>query len=474
MRAGFTCLLFFCVSTILLASLSPVYNSQDTIRIDTSAYIPDDQDYNLIIASFYGYPAEVLRLLNLGADPNARTYDGITPLMYAVQNGDLTTTRILVLNGADVNHKPWDGVSAIIAASRYNFVEIVNFLILNGADVNDRDNEGASPLLYGAGYYYYELCELLLMNSAYPEIRDNEGTTPIMAATYGGNPDVVGLLIRYNAQLNRPDAEGITALMIAAQNGDTAMIRILTESGADLNQLNKQNYSALDFAIINGRADASEQLITLGSNTARGRTRNPYSLAMQYGHRNLARKIVDLGIKPGRSPSFSQLSVSAGINTSFNDIMGGGELGLRDPGYKLNIVAGYQVRLFAKRILKEIGDDTYIQLWENRSLAYFGLTKEFVLISRPVNMEFGLTTGLLGGYTFGRNYRGSENHPDELWKVIPQAGLFWGGERFRFEFNYNYLNLDTHKISPHRFFIGLKYRFGFKKRQISEKIINWY
>lgn len=473
MRAGFSFILFFTLFQILLAGASYEGFPQDTIRIDTSEYIPNDPDYNLIIASFYGYPSEVLRLLNLGADPNTKTYDGITPLMYAVQNGDLTTTRILVLNGANINHKPWDGVSAIIAASRYNFLEITDFLIRNEADLNDKDNDGASPLLYGAGYYYYELCYLLLEHGANPEIRDNQGTTPIMVAAYGGNPDMVDLLLQYNASINSMDSEGTTALMIAAQNGDTTMIRLLTERGADLNQLNKQGYSVLDIAVKNGHADATRQILSLGAVTEGNGRKNPHSLALQYGHQTLARELINLGIKPKRLPAFNQLFLYAGINTSFNEIMGGGELGLRDPRYKINFFAGYQVRLFANRILKEIENDTYIQLWENRSLAYVGLTKEFALI-QAANREFGLSAGLLGGYTFGREYRGSGTHPEEYWKAIPAAGLFWGGEKFRMEFHYHYLNLDTHKISPHRFSIGMKYRFAFQTNRLEEKNIPWY
>jgi hypothetical protein len=289
-----------------------------------------------------------------------------------------------------------------------------------------------------------------------------------------GNPDIIDLLIRYDADLNSTDSEGTTALMIAAQNGDTAMIRILTGYGADLNRLNKQGYSGLDIAIMNGHADAAEQLISLGADSEGSGRKNPHSLALQYGHLKLARKLTDLGIKSRRLPSFSQLFVFAGINTSFYDLMGGGELGLRDPGYKFNLIAGYQVRLFANRILQKTGDDTYTQFWENRSLAYLGLTKEFILIRQPENRTFGLTAGLLGGYTFGRNYRGSTNRPEELWRIIPAAGLFWGGERFRMEFSYHYLNLDTHKISPHRFVIGVKYIYGFQNRRMKEKIITWY
>lgn len=475
MRAGFSFLLLFFLCPILLAGAPvPDFFPQDTIRIDTSEYIPNDPDYNLIIASFYGYPSEVLRLLNLGADPNTKTYEGITPLMYAVQNGDLTSARILVLNGADVHHKPWDGASAIIAASRYNFLDIADFLLRNGANVNDQDNEGASPLLYAAGYYYVELCDLLLQNGANPEIRDKEGTTPIMAAAYGGNPDIIDRLMQYNANINQGDSEGTTALMIAAQNGDTTMIGILNGWGAELNQLNKQGYTALDIAIKNGHGDAARQILSLGAITEGKERKNPHSLALQYGHQSLARELIDLGIKPRRLPSFSQVFLFAGINTSFNDLMGGGELGFRDPRYRINFLTGYQVRLFANRILKEIGDDTYLQLWENRSLAYFGLTKEFVLGGQPANNEFGLSAGLLGGYTFGRSYRGSKTHPEELWKAIPAAGLFWGGERFRMEFRYHYLNLETHKIPPHRISIGLKFRFAFQNRRIEEKIIAWY
>jgi ankyrin repeat protein len=474
MRAGLLSLFFLCLTSMLLAGHPSGLVDQDTVQIDTSEYIPNNHNYNLIIASYYGYSSEVLRLLNRGANANTKTFDGITPLMYAVQNGDLTTSKILVFNGADVNQEPFDGASAIIAASRSNILEIVDLLIYHGADVNDTDQEGGSPLLYGSGYYYYDLCSLLLRNGANPEIRDKEGTTPLMSAVYGGNPDMIELLIRYGANINSRDSDGITAFMIAAQNGDTAMIRILKGYEVDLNMLSKSGFSALDIAIKNGHTEAAEMIIGMGAETAGNGRNNPHSLAVQYGHVKLARQLSDLGIKPKRLPSFNQMWIFAGINSSFNDLMGGGELGLRDPRYKLNILAGYQVRLFAKRILKEAGNDTYIQLWENRSLAYLGLTKEFILVRMSDSREFSLSAGLLGGYTFGKNYRGSENRPEELWKIIPSLGLSWGREKFRLELNYEYLNLDTHKVSPHRFMIGLKYRFGFKNNRLKDKYITWY
>ena len=473
MRACLSFLLFLCLSNLMFAGFLPGLASQDTIRIDTSEYITNDPDYNLIIASYFGYSSEVLRLLNRGANPNTKTIDGITPLMYAVQNGDLNTIRILVLNGADVNQEPYDGATAIIAASRYGFIDIVNFLLLNGADVNDRDKEGGSPLLYGSGYYYYDLCYLLLQNGANPEIRDNDGTTPLLAAVYGGNPDMIDLLVQYGANINSWDSQGTTALMIAAQNGDTAMIRIVTAYEVKLDLLNSFGYSALDIAIKNGHIEATRLLLLLGIETEGSGINNPHSVAVQYGHVKLARQLIDLGIRPERKPSFSEMFIFAGINTSFNDLMGGGELGIRDTKYKINILAGYQVRLFAVRILEEEEIDTYLQWWENRSLAYIGLTKDFVLAKLPDNREFVVSAGLLSGYSFGRNYRGSENHPEEIWKIIPTAGLSLG-VKFRLELNYEYLNLNTFKISPHRLILGVRYKFGFRDKQVKDKSIGWY
>lgn len=474
MRISVILLLTLGILNKLNAGIFPDYSYQDTIRIDTSDYIPNDHDFNLIIASFNGYSSEVLRLLNLGADVNTRTYDGITPLMYAVQNGDLMTVKILVLNGADIGIKPDEGAPAIIAAARYDFLDIVEFLIRNGANVNSTDNDGASSLHYAAGYYYYELADSLLMYGANPEARDKAGTTPLMAAVYGGNPDIIHLLADYKADMNRQDNDGYTAMMIAAQNGDTAMIGILADYRANLDLLNKEGYTAIAIAVRYGHTDAVRLLKDLGANIREAQKRNLHSLAIEYGHTRLARELLQYGIKPRRIPSFSRFFLAAGFNTSFNELMGGGELGLNDPRYKIDICAGYQVRLFAKRILKEMDDNTYVQLWENRSLAYFGIEKNFRLFKLPDNKEAGLSFGILGGYTFGKNYRGSLNGPADELKVIPSAGAWWGGQKIKMDINYQYLDFETFKISPHRFIITVKYTFSLRRSGIEDKVVEWY
>src|SRR5258708_10323624 len=69
----------------------------------------------LMAAALYGDAALVRIILKRGADPNVANDTGVTPLMWAVT--DIEKTRLLVDAGADVNARSADGRSPIIAAA---------------------------------------------------------------------------------------------------------------------------------------------------------------------------------------------------------------------------------------------------------------------------------------------------------------------------------------------------------------------
>ncbi len=74
--------------------------------IDTSDYIPSfysgAADYNLMIASSRGYVSEIERLIKAGADVNAETAEGATPLVFAVSNNRLSAVEELLKFKPDV------------------------------------------------------------------------------------------------------------------------------------------------------------------------------------------------------------------------------------------------------------------------------------------------------------------------------------------------------------------------------------
>jgi len=78
---------------------------------------------------------EVKRLIEDGADLEARDERKRTALYVACSEGHLEIAKLLIENGADIEAKGYDNQTPLIAASIYNKIEIVKFLIKNGANI---------------------------------------------------------------------------------------------------------------------------------------------------------------------------------------------------------------------------------------------------------------------------------------------------------------------------------------------------
>ncbi len=86
-------------------------------------------------------------LINAGAEVNAKTETGETPLMSAAyeQNGEILKT--LLDAGADVDSKNEDGQTALMMAAEHGKLQNVRALVLAGADINQIDGEGKNALM---------------------------------------------------------------------------------------------------------------------------------------------------------------------------------------------------------------------------------------------------------------------------------------------------------------------------------------
>ena len=98
----------------------------------------------LMRASKAGHPVGIVHsLLLLGADPNARAIQpayargqigGTTPLMFAVDTGNLDAVRVLLDSGADLNLVDNHGYSALcLAVYSIGSAEAATVLIRRGA-----------------------------------------------------------------------------------------------------------------------------------------------------------------------------------------------------------------------------------------------------------------------------------------------------------------------------------------------------
>src|SRR5262249_50210225 len=99
-------------------------------------------------------------------------------LVTAIRNGDVRVVRKLLDNGADVNARDAEGNTPLILASFYASPECLELLIEKGADVNSANKAGATPLIRAATDY--EKTRLLVSAGANIRVRTALGNTPLL------------------------------------------------------------------------------------------------------------------------------------------------------------------------------------------------------------------------------------------------------------------------------------------------------
>lgn len=207
-------------------------------------------------------------------DTNTGDIHGDTPLLRAVDSGQLEAVRLLIGNGANVNVKAQSSASvdvqpepvvntALHRAAAQHDLPIAALLLKAGADVNAKDDAGATPLLYAApvkkdtpevAHAKAEFARRLIQAGADVNVpgRPYRGGNGRM---YGGDPllhmalaarnrEMVAALLEAHANVNLK-GRSWPPLTIAIESGDMESIQQLLRAGADVNGEGNPIYAAL-------------------------------------------------------------------------------------------------------------------------------------------------------------------------------------------------------------------------------------
>src|SRR5262245_32947041 len=150
--------------------------------------------------------------------PMAVVQGGFTPLLYAVQSGDLKSAKLLLAAGANVNDRAANGVSAIAMAAIMGRRDLLRLLVEQGANLDAADG-GYTALLASVLRQDYEAAKVLLMHGANPN-----------AILTKRSPTRASGFAEYSFHYRWL---GATPFYIAAMFYDVDMMRLLTEYGAD-------------------------------------------------------------------------------------------------------------------------------------------------------------------------------------------------------------------------------------------------
>jgi hypothetical protein len=171
------------------------------------------------------------------------------PLVSAVINDDLEEVKARVAMGEKINvrDKGWDGMSPLHFAVQNGNIDIAKFLLERGAKVNLKDKLKRTPLMMIDSDATPELVQLLINYGSKLNNADAEGKT-VLHHISGSNVDagIIRMLIAYGININAVDNEGNTPLIAAAEMNDKNMLNILLESGADTRHRNRNGKTAAD------------------------------------------------------------------------------------------------------------------------------------------------------------------------------------------------------------------------------------
>ena len=266
--------------------------------------------------------AVVEELIKGGADIQAGSKTGFTPLMVAAQQGDEVSARILLRAGAKPNvAQPKTGLTPLMIASAMAQAKAVDALLDNGADPNLADTNGYTSLHrvvrdsdYGINLASKDailtVVKSLLKHGANPnarlvqdkdkaaeEIKNGnvavegkrtavtvdeiilQGATPLFLAAEVNNLDVIKTLVDAGADPLIPTERGTTPLMMAAGAGTdvqrerepqeraTAVetAKFLVEHGADVNAAGQYGWTPLHAAAYQGLNDVIAYLVSKGA-----------------------------------------------------------------------------------------------------------------------------------------------------------------------------------------------------------------
>ncbi|KAJ1475248.1 ankyrin repeat-containing domain protein [Baffinella frigidus] len=223
---------------------------------------------------------EVQRLLDLGADVEARSRDGEqartrdaragdTALHLAALHGDASVVGALLRAGADKEAPEVFGDTALILAARRGHrgvvqgalhvaasrahLETVLTLLAAGCQVDARDRHGMTPLHSSAMLGHSRIAEALLHAGADKDAADALQRRPLHLAVLRRHLECARVLLDAGADVEtRCSPKGDSPLHLAARTGAVSMVAVLLEAGADKAALNTAGETALDMASSRG------------------------------------------------------------------------------------------------------------------------------------------------------------------------------------------------------------------------------
>eukprot|EP00961_Rhodomonas_salina_P040492 543839-Rhodomonas_salina.1 len=225
----------------------------------------------LHIAAAHGQTEVAIFLIKAGANADAVSKTGATPLGIATQRGDILLVKHLlhltINGGANPNQVcAKDGMTPLGIAAELGSIEIGAALVRVGAKAKMRVANGTTTLLCIAVQgRQLGFVEMLLQQDAL-DLGGEAGASALLAALQTEQPQILSALIRNGAPVDAVVAKSNQRpVHVAATRGLACAVAELAAAGADIEARTREGETALQLAASRGLADVVRVLIDVGA-----------------------------------------------------------------------------------------------------------------------------------------------------------------------------------------------------------------
>ena len=239
-------------------------------------------------------------IISAGVGVDEKKYDE-TPLFNAVRNRKVEMANFLINKGANVNALSQKGESPLSEAVYYGHSELFDLLISNGAKIDVIDKSFGESLLHkAASEGHVDIVDKLIKRGLSVDLRSKDwGQTSLHLAAQNGHVDVARLLIENGANVKAIDREKRSVTFWAITKGDEIeLIDILINNGVDPNHEDLFGNKPLFAAIAYNKVKIAKKLVSIETLNLDSKNKKGYTYLSYAVERN-RKEIIELLLEKG-------------------------------------------------------------------------------------------------------------------------------------------------------------------------------
>ena len=203
----------------------------------------------LKVCDEFNYNPDLIKLfVELGADVNYKSTNGVTSIMYLALFGALDMVKFLIEKGANPTLLDNYNYDLVYYSELSNVKEMIDY----SYEVVGKQNKKLQKDLLVAIKNYADISDIKKLCEAIGNLNygDNHETSPLLSVCVQDtfNPDLIKLFLDLGADINYKSLIGSTPIMFLAEFGALEMVKYLVSRGADYTIKNKYGYTVERYA----------------------------------------------------------------------------------------------------------------------------------------------------------------------------------------------------------------------------------